>query len=112
MNRSRDKGTRWASAIVDALHAHGWPYVERRAQAGAKDRGDIAGIPNIVIEAKDAERVKLAEWLNEAHTEAANDSPTSVGVVWFHRRGYSSADRGYVLMDGETFMRLLKEAGH
>lgn len=110
MSRSRAAGTRWESAIVAYLQARGWPHAERRAMRGAKDRGDVAGIVGIVIEAKAAARVELAAWLDEATTEAAHADDK--GVVWTKRRGHLSPSRGYVLMDGATFTALLKEAGY
>jgi hypothetical protein len=109
MNRSKQKGTAWEGQIVAFLGKF-WPHVERRTQAGANDRGDIAGIPGVVIEAKNAARVELAAWLTEAHTERDN-AGVDVGVVWFHRKGKASAGDGYVLMDGQTFAHLLQEAG-
>ena len=110
-SRSRAKGTGWESAIVTWLTANGWPHVERRALNGSKDRGDIAGIPGVVIEAKNAKTITLGAWLDEATTEAANDR-ADLGVVWFKRRGQLSPGRGYVLMDGATFTRLLTAAGY
>ena len=56
-------------------------------------------------------RVDLAGWLAEAQQEAINDR-ARLGVVWFKRRGKSSPGDGYVLMDGETFVGLIKEAGY
>jgi hypothetical protein len=35
-----------------------------------------------------------------------------MGVVWLKRRGRTSAREGYVVMDGETFTRLLSDAGY
>ena len=78
---------------------------------GSKDRGDITGIPGVVIEAKNQERHSLAEWLEEALSEAANDG-ADVAAVWFHRRGKGSPGDGYVLLNGHTFAALLREAGY
>lgn len=111
MSASRAKGTRWESAIVTFLQSCGWPHVERRALNGAKDRGDIAGIPGVVIEAKSAARVELAAWLDEANAEALNDR-AAYGVVWFKRRGRPDPGDGFVLMDGGSFIALLVEAGY
>lgn len=111
MSKSRAKGTGWESAIVDYLRTHGVPHAERRALGGAHDRGDIAGIPGVVIEAKCAATITLAAWLDEASVEARNDRAV-VGVVWFKRRGKSSPGQGYVLMDGDTLIRLLTDAGY
>lgn len=111
MNASKQKGTRWESAIVDYLHRYGWPHAERRALNGSQDRGDIAGIVGVVIEAKSANRLELGAWLTEAHQER-NRATAVIGAVWFKRRGKTSPGDGYVLMDGETFTRLLTEAGY
>lgn len=111
MTRSRVKGTRWESAIVAYLQAVGVPYAERRALAGATDRGDIAGIPGVVIEGKCAARVELAEWLDEAEAERVN-AGAAVGVVWFKRRGKASAGDGFVLLSGATLVQLLRDAGY
>lgn len=111
MSRSKAKGTAWETAIVTYLHKCGWPTVERRALQGNQDRGDIAGIPGVVIEAKNTARVELGRWLTEAHQERNRDQAL-IGAVWFKRRGRTSAGDGYVLMDGETFVRLLTEAGY
>lgn len=84
MTRSRasakQAGTRFESAIVDYLASRGWRHAERRAKTGALDKGDITGIPGVVIEAKDVAKITLAD--------------------------------AYVVMDGETFTHLLREAGY
>lgn len=111
MSRSKAKGTAWESAIVAHLKACGWPYAERRALNGNQDRGDIAGVVGVVIEAKSAARIELGAWLGEAHRERDRDQ-ARIGAVWFKRRGKTSPGDGYVLMDGQTFVRLLTEAGY
>lgn len=111
MSAVRSKGTRWETAIVDYLRAHGAPHAERRATAGAKDRGDVAGIPGLVIEAKSHTAMNLAGWLDEAEAERANDG-AGLAVVWHKRRGKTSAGDGYVTMTGATFVQLLIEAGY
>jgi hypothetical protein len=87
------------------------PHAERRARNGAKDRGDIAGIAGVVIEAKSAARTQLAAWLDEAETERVNDG-AGIAVVWAHRRGKGSPGQGYVVMTGDTLVKLLAEAGY
>jgi hypothetical protein len=111
MSRSRAKGTRWESAVVDYLRGAGVPHAERRASNGSKDRGDVAGIPGVVIEAKNAATVTLASWLDEAEAERVNDG-AAVAVVWHHRRGKGSPGDGYVTMSGATLVRLLTDAGY
>ena len=104
---SKIKGRAWESAIVDYLRPS-FPTAERRALAGAADLGDITGIsPQLVIEAKNAARIELAAWLDEATAEAAN-ARADIGVVWAKRRGRSSPGAGYVVMDGATFAAILR----
>jgi hypothetical protein len=111
MSRSRAKGTAWESLIVDYLRRNGVPHAERRALNGAKDRGDLAGIPGCVIEAKNEQRIQLAAWLDEATQEAANDG-ADIGVVWAKRKGRAAAEHGYIVMDPPTLLRLLTAAGY
>lgn len=112
MSANKQRGTRWESAVVACLQAWGFQYAERRPLSGAKDKGDITGIPGgPVIECKSQNRQSLAEWLDEATQEAVNaDAP--FGVVWFKRRGKANAADGYVLMQGAVFAALLKQAGY
>jgi hypothetical protein len=111
MSASKRKGTGWESAVVNYLRDHGVPHAERRTSNGAHDRGDIAGIPQVIIEAKNCARIELAAWLDEARREQGN-ADARVGLVWFKRRGCTSPGAGFVLMDGDTLLRLLADAGY
>ena len=109
MSRERQKGTRWESAIRDYLHAEG-VEVHRQPAHGTNDKGDLHIGTDVIVEAKNQARHSLGEWLDEAVVEAHN-AGRPVGVVWFHRRGKSQAKDGYVLMTGDDFVYLLREAG-
>ena len=111
MSRSRAKGTSWESAIVTYLRANGVPHAERRALNGSRDRGDLAGLPGVVCEAKSAARLELAVWLAEAEAERVNDG-ADIAFVWHKRRGKTSAADGYVTMTGATLVALLRAAGY
>lgn len=111
MSRSKTKGTSWETAIVRFLADQGFPHVERRALTGSQDRGDIAGIPGVVIEAKNTQRAELAAWVDEAAIEQANDN-ADYSAVWHHRRGRACAADGFVTMTGASFVRLLRAAGY
>lgn len=110
-NPSGRKGTAFETEVVKALEAMGWKYAERRRLSGSLDRGDIAGVPGIVIEAKNCRTVALGPWLDEAHIERDNDH-ADFGVVWHKRRGKGSALDAFVTMDGYTFTALLHLAGY
>lgn len=111
MSAQKRKGNNWEATIVNYLRDNGFPYAERRIAGATKDRGDIAGIPNVVIEAKNQRALDLAGWITEAETERANDGATH-GIVWAHRTGKSSPADGYVIMTGATLINLLREAGY
>jgi hypothetical protein len=108
-SRNKAKGSAWERAIVEHLRAAGWPFAERRIAGAAKDRGDIAGVVGVVIEAKNTTRTTLAEWIDEAELERANDNAW-LGVVWHKKRGKASAADGYVTMTGAQFTSLLARA--
>ena len=109
MSKSKQLGTLWETAIVNYLLPK-WPTVERRALTGALDKGDIAGLPGVVIEAKNHGTLKLSAWVAEAQTEAVN-AGAWLGVVWVKRRGKASAADAYVVMSGEQFAALLDKLG-
>jgi hypothetical protein len=111
VSASKQKGTAWETAIVRYLHEVGVPHAERRALNGTKDRGDIAGIPGVVIEAKNERALSLAEWVREAEGECHN-AGASVGAVWHKRRGFPYPADGYVTMTGAQFVNLLRDAGY
>ncbi|MEU8717508.1 hypothetical protein [Streptomyces sp. NPDC048663] len=108
-NPNKTKGSAWERAIVTALQAAGWPFAERRLAGSAKDRGDIAGVPGVVIEAKNTATRNLAGWVDEAELERTNDGAW-LGVVWHKRVGRAAAGDGYVTMTGGQFLALLGQA--
>jgi hypothetical protein len=108
-SRNKAKGSAWERAIVEHLRNAGWPYAERRIAGAAKDRGDIAGVVGIVIEAKNTASRNLAGWIEETEVERVNDNAW-LGVVWHKRTGKSSAADGYVTMTGAQFTALLARA--
>jgi hypothetical protein len=107
-NPSKAKGTAWESAVVNWLRSTAGFDARRKVQAGGLDQGDITveETPWLVIEAKAAKAHDFAGWVGEANIEARN-AGVSTGVVWAKRRGKSSPQDGYVVMDGATFRGLL-----
>ncbi len=90
MSRSKAKGTKWESRLVDFLRQSGHQRAERRASNGVNDRGDVAGIDSWVIEAKNAARIELGPWCDEAEREAKAAGVARWAVV-FPRRSHSAA---------------------
>lgn len=109
MGIAKARGTAAERAVVEYLRSRGWPYAERRALNGARDRGDVAGVPSTVIEVKNEARVTLADYADETRVEQRNDG-ARYGAAWFKRRGTTNPGRWYVLLDGENFTTLLADA--
>lgn len=108
MSASKQKGTAAETAIVNFLRTSGFLQAERRTLGGAHDRGDIAGIPGVVIEVKNCARQELGGWIAEAELERDNDG-ASLGVVWHKRRGKGSPADWFVTMSGAQFADLLRD---
>lgn len=105
MSKAKQKGTAWERRVVDHLAANGFPYAERRALEGTNDRGDVSGLPGVVIECKNAKRVELAGWMDEAVAEKKN-AKASVGVVVFPRRNHAIG-RAFVVMEMDQFIQMI-----
>lgn len=108
MSASKRKGTAAESAVVAYLRSQGFIQAERRALNGSADRGDVAGIPGVVVEVKNCARQEFAAWVREAELERDNDR-ASLGVVWSKRRGKSDPADWFVTMSGRQFAFLLRE---
>lgn len=105
MSASKRKGTSYESAVVEFL-GRWFPHVERRALGGINDKGDVAGIPNVVLECKNEARIDLAGYMDEAKAEAANaGAPLYAAVV--KRRG-KNVSQSYVVMPLDVFAPLLQ----
>jgi len=108
MNRSKARGTTFESAVVAYLHTQGFPHVERRALAGSKDRGDIAGIGGWTVELKAPSKdLDVAGALREAKVEAGN-AGTALYAAILKRRNHSIAD-SYVVLDLATFAAVIRD---
>lgn len=103
-NPSKAKGTRMETQVVEYLTHHGVPC-ERRALAGAQDKGDIAGVPGWVLEVKNHRSMALANWCTEAERERLAAAEGYWAVIHKrYRRGIADA---YVTVSLETFAKLL-----
>jgi hypothetical protein len=125
-NPSKERGTAWEIAVASYLNSQGHPTVERRAQRGRNDAGDLTGLPGWVIGCKDEQRIDLAAYMDELLAQLANDwraraaqvtMPTmrerpwpSYGVQVVKRRR-KPVSRAYVVMSLEQFAAILKELG-
>lgn len=70
--RGKARGRETENMVVKYLRELGFTNTERRARKGAKDEGDITGIPGIVIEVKGERANRLPEWKRETLEEIRN----------------------------------------
>lgn len=103
------KGPKFEADVVAWLCEHGFPYAERRVMGGSRDRGDVGGIPGVVLELKNCARQELAGWVDEARAEAAN-AGVSVWAVVAKRRGKGDPGEAFVITNLVTFAALLDPA--
>lgn len=106
-NPSKQRGTAFESALVRWLQANGHPYAERRTLAGSNDRGDIAGIPGVVLEAKACKTFDLAGWCRELEVEMGN-AGADIGAVVVKRRGTTDPGQAYAILPLHVFNRLIQ----
>ena len=111
------KGTDFETPVAEFVSNNILQHVERRAKAGARDRGDLtpfgaAGL-QVVTECKNCKRLAPSEWLRQAKVECQN-AGGDLPVVVFKLRGKGEAHFGEnaVLMELGTFCRLVKTANH
>ena len=69
--------------------------VERRVKNGRLDRGDITGIPNVVIECKAERVIDIPGYLGELELEMENDG-AAFGFVFIKNRRHGTED-GYAV---------------
>lgn len=108
---NKRKGSKFETDLLN--HVRGWVSmaqngwaVERTAQTGSKDEGDLhvdLGHTVLVLEAKDVKTPEWAEWLKQAEVEAVNWSVARgnrgrvFGVVVRKRRQRNTLDAMCVL---------------
>jgi hypothetical protein len=101
MAASTAKGTAWETSIVNWLRPR-FSRAERRARAGAKDKGDIAGLAGVVIEAKHVKPSLLSVVFNVGLKELAvevDNANAHLGLLCVKRPGTTDPGACYWLLD-------------
>lgn len=89
---SQVKGDKWERDLVDYFKSEGFDKARRCYGAGVHDGiGDILGIDLFTIEAKDQNRIDLAEWVDQAERQR-HYSLNPFSVVIAKRRRKKVAD--------------------
>lgn len=81
--KSQSKGRRAELELAQVLQGYGYPVEAGRAQSYG-EVPDLSGLPNIHIECKRAETLRLSEWLTQAETDAQKFGDGLPAV--FHRK--------------------------
>lgn len=118
VNKSKNLGTQAESAVVRAARTRGFPGAERRALAGAADRGDILLAPGLIAEvkggqaAKTASDAQIATWLAQTETERVH-AGADVAILVTARAGIGApnAHRWHAHLRLTDFLRLLGGLG-
>jgi Holliday junction resolvase len=95
-SRSRNKGARAERDVVAYLRANGFPYAERRLSGGVDDRGDVAGVPGLVIEVKDRTAHSFPEYVRQLEAEVSCVG-VGAGLVIAKRAGTTDVGSWYAV---------------
>ena len=87
--------------------------IDRSPRAGAKDKGDIAGVRirghKLAIECKDTARMNLPQWAREAEAEATNAEAVA-GIIVHKRHGVSTPDQQWATMTMKDLVAIIRES--
>lgn len=108
MSKQRAKGTAAETAVVRYLQDNGFIHAERRALHGTNDKGDITGIPGVVIEVKNHAKLTLAEWVKELQQEMVNAN-ADFGFVVAKKKGTTNPAEWYAVMPLEILLNEIKK---
>lgn len=100
------KGSAAEVAVRDYLRANGFPYAERLATEGSKDRGDISGLPGVVVEVKACKTMDLGGWMKELDVEMLN-AGVSTGLIIHKRRLTTDVGEWFATMPVRIAVSLL-----
>lgn len=107
---AKRKGSGYENAVVTFLRGNGFPFAERRLAGATLDRGDVAGIPGLVVECKNHARMQIGDWVTELTQEMRNDPHCRTGVVIHKKRGTTDVGDHYATMPVSVWLDLYKRA--
>lgn len=107
---SRRKGAAYEVDVCNWLKGKGWAYVERRIAGMGNDRGDINGMPGVVVECKNRKEFDLAGYCRQLEAEIT-EAGADTGVVIIKKAGTTDVGQHYALMPVHRWADLLVEAG-
>ena len=102
------KGSAAELAVAKWLNRLGWTGAERSRAGYSDDRGDIDGIPGVVIEVKNCKTLSIPAWLRELEVEMKN-AKAWTGTLIVKRRGSTDPADWYAIMPASVWAELLLE---
>jgi hypothetical protein len=104
---NKRKGSAAELAVAKWLRRKGWLNAERSRAGWQDDRGDIDGLPGVVIEVKNQKKMDIPGWLDELDVEMHN-AKAWTGVLVVKRRGSTDPDDWYYIMTGKIWGDLMR----
>lgn len=102
-NPSKAKGSRYERAVAEVFRESGFPEADRDRLRGSEDCGDITGVMDLTIEAKNRRKLNIAGAVDEALEEAENAGTTwALAAV---KRRQKNARESYAIMPLEMAAR-------
>ena len=102
------KGSSAELAVAKWLNRLGWVHAERSRSGWTDDRGDIDGMPGVVVEVKNCKTLSIPAWLRELEIEMAN-AKAWTGTLIVKRRGSTNPADWYAIMPASVWAALLLE---
>jgi hypothetical protein len=102
------KGSSAELAVAKWLNRLGWTGAERSRAGWTDDRGDIDGMPGVVIEVKNCKTLSIPAWLRELEVEMKN-AKAWTGTLIVKRRGSTDPADWYAIMPASVWAELLLE---
>lgn len=102
---SKDKGARFERQLAGIFRDYGYSDARRTAQycGNTGDASDVVGLPEIHVEAKHQEKMRLYDWMEQAKRDAAG---TGEKPVVFHKKNHAEV---LVTMRLDDFMEIYRE---
>lgn len=109
---NKKKGAKYEQDLAEYFTRALDLLVERRRLMGNEDRGDLAGMPGMVVEAKNVKTLNINGWMREAEVERANDAAHTgrytLAAVIRRTPGKPEVQDSVVLLDMATFTELYR----
>jgi hypothetical protein len=100
------KGNAAELAVARWLREWGWLNAERSRSGWHDDRGDIDGLPGVVVEVKNEKRIDIPGYIGELIVEM-NNADAWTGVCIVKRRGSVDVDDWYAIMPAYVWAELM-----